>query len=92
MIRPEVGSIIRLISRSVVLLPQPDGPTSTRISPFGMLRSRSATAGMSEPGYTLPTPWRWIIGAGASSFIAAVAWGEYEELSVTLMSAVLSTS
>ena len=92
MMRPEVGSIIRLISRSVVLLPQPDGPTSTRISPLGMLRSRSATAGTSEPGYTLPTPWSSIIGGGASAFAAAVACGEYEEFWVTLMSGVLSTS
>ena len=33
--RPPVGSISRLIIRSVVVLPQPDGPTSTQISPVG---------------------------------------------------------
>ena len=30
-IRPEVGSIIRLTMRSEVVLPQPEGPTSTVI-------------------------------------------------------------
>ena len=30
---PDVGSIIRLIIRSDVVLPQPDGPTSTVILP-----------------------------------------------------------
>ena len=32
---PAVGSISRLIIRSVVVLPQPDGPTSTHTSPSG---------------------------------------------------------
>ena len=34
----------RLIMRSVVVLPQPDGPTSTQISPSGTTRLSSATA------------------------------------------------
>ena len=41
---PEVGSIIRLIMRSDVVLPQPEGPTSTVILPVGASRSRSSTA------------------------------------------------
>ena len=40
---PEVGSIIRLTIRSEVVLPQPDGPTSTVIWPVGASRSRSST-------------------------------------------------
>ena len=32
-IRPEVGVIIRLTMRSEVVLPQPEGPTSTVICP-----------------------------------------------------------
>ena len=43
---PEVGSLRRLIMRMVVVLPQPDGPTKTTISPAGM----SSTAGAEEPG------------------------------------------
>ena len=43
-IRPLVGSISRLIIFSVVDLPQPDGPTSTTISPAGTSRSSSCTA------------------------------------------------
>ncbi len=49
MIRPPVGSIMRLMSRRVVLFPHPDGPTRTRISPSLMSRSRSATAGVDVP-------------------------------------------
>ena len=41
---PLVGSIIRLIIRSVVVLPQPDGPTITVILPVGTVRVRSTTA------------------------------------------------
>ena len=41
---PEVGSIIRLIIRSDVVLPQPDGPTSTVILPDGASSSSSSTA------------------------------------------------
>lgn len=42
---PEVGSMMRFTIRMVVLLPQPDGPTSTVISPVGTERLRSCTAG-----------------------------------------------
>ena len=41
---PDVGSIIRLIIRSEVVLPQPEGPTSTVILPDGASRSSSFTA------------------------------------------------
>ena len=44
MIRPLVGSSIRLTIRSVVVLPQPDGPTITVILPDGTVRLRSSTA------------------------------------------------
>ena len=42
--RPLVGSIIRLIIRRLVVLPQPDGPTRTVIWPDGASRSRWSTA------------------------------------------------
>ena len=44
--RPDVGSMSRLIIRSVVDLPQPDGPMSTAISPSGTSKLRSPTAGV----------------------------------------------
>ena len=44
MIRPVVGSSIRLTMRSVVVLPHPDGPTITVIFPEGTVRLRSTTA------------------------------------------------
>ena len=43
-IRPPVGSIIRLIIRSDVVLPHPDGPTSTVIWPVGASKVSSSTA------------------------------------------------
>src|SRR5579862_3861659 len=47
---PLVGSTRRLIMRSVVVLPQPLGPTSTQISPAGMASERSFTAPAPWPG------------------------------------------
>ena len=45
-----VGSIKRLIIRIVVVLPHPDGPTSTTISPLVMSSDSSSMAGELEPG------------------------------------------
>src|SRR6185437_12982763 len=42
---PLVGAIRRLIILSVVVFPQPLGPTSTQISPLGTVKERSSTAG-----------------------------------------------
>src|SRR6185312_16737564 len=64
--RPLVGSIIRLIIRRLVVLPQPDGPTRTVIWPDGASRSRWSTATVPS-GYILLT---------ASNRIMAIAsWG-----------------
>src|SRR3954464_9561557 len=49
--RPLVGSINRLIIFMVVVLPQPDGPTSTHSSP-------SATSRLSSWTATLPSAYR----------------------------------
>src|SRR3984957_9861826 len=43
-IRPPEGSMSRLIMRSEVVLPQPEGPTSTQSSPSGTVKLSSATA------------------------------------------------
>src|SRR4051794_39617679 len=52
---PSVMSIIRLTIRMAVVLPQPEGPTSTQISPAGTSSERWSTAGFSAPGYRLTT-------------------------------------
>src|SRR4051812_49324740 len=41
---PDVGSIVRLIIRRLVVLPQPDGPTNTVICPVGSSRDSLSTA------------------------------------------------
>ena len=41
---PLVGSTIRLIIRSDVVFPQPDGPTKTVMEPLSMRRLRLSTA------------------------------------------------
>src|ERR1700712_1212085 len=58
--RPDVGEIIRLIMRSEVVLPQPDGPTKTVICPDGAVRDRSSTAGLLS-AYTLDNDSKRII-------------------------------
>src|SRR5437879_8723005 len=78
-IAPDVGSMSRLIIRMVVVLPQPDGPTNTTISPAGMVVEKSSTAGSCCPGYRLVT---------ASSTISAPCrgssdWGVAVDVSVT---------
>ena len=62
---PEVGSTIRLIIRSEVVLPQPDGPTSTVICPDGATRSRPSTA-VVPSGYRFTTESNLITGITAS--------------------------
>src|SRR5882757_5708292 len=58
-IRPPVGSIMRLIIRSDVVLPQPDGPTNTVIRPASIVRSSLLTA-IVPSGYCLVTAWNSI--------------------------------
>ncbi len=72
-IRPAVGSISRLISRSVVVFPQPDGPSSTTISPSRTPSVRSSTAGASWPGYRLLTPSSRIISRTAVVSVTAAS-------------------
>jgi len=50
MMLPSVGSISRLIIFSVVVLPQPDGPTNMTIFPAGISSVRPSTAGFFWPG------------------------------------------
>src|SRR5699024_3460649 len=56
---PAVGSTMRLIMRSEVVLPHPDGPTRTVIVPSAARRLKSCTATV-PPGYRLVTCWNSI--------------------------------
>jgi hypothetical protein len=51
---PEVGSISRLIMRIEVVFPQPEGPTSVVILPFGAVMVSLSTETVPS-GYTLET-------------------------------------
>src|SRR3954452_21236491 len=64
--RPEVGSTSRLIMRIVVVLPHPDGPTSTAIAPAGTSNESSSTA-MVPSSYRLETRSSRIIGSPVAS-------------------------
>src|SRR3990170_2609470 len=59
---PVVGSTNRLIIRSVVVFPHPEGPTRTVVSPRFMSRDRSLTAGRAAPGKVFPTETSEIMG------------------------------
>ncbi len=50
LIRPDVGSIRRLIILRVVDFPQPEGPTRMTVSPALMSMDTSSTAGVGLPG------------------------------------------
>ena len=47
---PSVIEISRLTIFIAVVLPPPDGPTSTQISPAGIVSESSSTAGCGRPG------------------------------------------
>ena len=47
---PSVIGISRLTILSAVVLPHPDGPISTQISPLGTSKLRSSTAAWARPG------------------------------------------
>src|SRR5262245_1656411 len=59
-IEPELGSTIRLTIRNDVVLPHPDGPTSSVICPCAATRSSPATATIPSPNRLL-TPRNSII-------------------------------
>src|SRR4051794_912851 len=63
--RPEVGSTRRLTMRIVVVLPQPDGPTSTAICPASTSSDSSLTATVPS-AYCLRTRSSTIIDCAAS--------------------------
>ena len=65
-IRPEVGSMSRLMSRSVVDFPPPEGPTSMTSSPRRTLSVTSSTATVPS-GYRLPRPSSRIISSAVGS-------------------------
>ncbi len=52
---PEVGSMRRLISRRIVVLPEPDEPRSTNVSPCSMVSETSRRAKDFPPSNDLLT-------------------------------------
>ena len=72
--RPPVGSISRLIIFSVVVLPHPDGPTSTQSSPSGT-SSESSRRRAGRSGTACVTASRRIIGSVGE--LAEVIRGRY---------------
>src|SRR6056297_2886097 len=75
MMWPEDGSMMRLIILRLVVLPQPDGPTKTTISPLGIFRLRRSTAGDSCPGKRLVSSWSSIIVSPRCASSPRRAWG-----------------
>ncbi len=53
--RPAVGSSSPAIRRSVVVLPQPDGPSSAKNDPAGIVRSRCSIAVNPGNRFVMPT-------------------------------------
>src|SRR5215831_2457463 len=70
--RPELGCSKPAISRKVVVLPHPDGPSSEKNPPDGISRSMASTAAscpkcfVSETRLTCPVPCCWPCAAAAS--------------------------
>src|SRR5919108_4260013 len=52
---PEVIGTMRLTIRMAVVLPHPDGPTRTQMSPAGTSSESDRMAGSSLPGYVFET-------------------------------------
>ena len=67
-ISPLVTSSRPAIMRRIVVLPQPDGPTSTMNSPFSISSDTSRTA-CTPPGNSLLTCSRTILPISASSAV-----------------------
>ena len=77
MIVPDVGSTSRLIIFSVVVLPQPDGPTRATTSPSAMSSERSPTAARADPSKRLWTSTREIAVVPLATLISgnlALGW------------------
>src|SRR5689334_993700 len=54
---PAVGDSSPAIMRSVVVLPQPDGPRRTTNSPLWICRSSAATATVPPNRFSMPRSW-----------------------------------
>ena len=73
--RPDVGSISRLIMRMVVVLPQPEGPTSTMVSPSATSKDRSPTASAEALPNRLPTFCKEIIEVSGTAALRGMVAG-----------------
>ncbi len=71
---PSVIEISRLTIFSAVVLPHPEGPIRTQISPGGTVKLSFSTAACSRPGYRLTTSSNAISpGADLGSFSVGLA-------------------
>ncbi|MNR62772.1 hypothetical protein D3C85_1848890 [compost metagenome] len=68
---PEVGSISRLIIFSVVVLPQPEGPRKTQISPLGTVIETASTARTSVPSFWWKDLVSWSSSIMVGGFLSA---------------------
>src|SRR6476619_3102141 len=77
---PDVIVIRRFTICMAVVLPLPDGPIRTQISPAGTSRVRFETAGVRRPGYTLVVSWNARTAVAAPSEVAdgPGGWAESE--------------
>src|SRR5215211_6875242 len=64
---PSVMSIMRLTIRIAVVFPQPEGPTSTQISPAGTVSDSSSTAGRDCPEYRFVARRNSSVAAGVAA-------------------------
>src|SRR3954470_16532576 len=77
---PAVGSTKPAMIRSVVVLPQPEGPSSVRNSPSCTARSSAASASASP--YRLSTPSSTTFGRGVAGEFASPADGAVPALDI----------
>jgi cation-transporting P-type ATPase E len=64
---PSVISTMRFTIRMAVVLPQPEGPTKTQISPAPTSRLSDSTAASGDPGYRFVTP-LYVTGSASAPF------------------------
>ncbi len=71
---PPVTLVSPAMARPMVVLPEPDSPTSPRTSPASMRRSTPLTARNAgdprRPGYSISSPWATTTGAASASAAA----------------------
>src|SRR5690349_15376746 len=81
---PDVGCSKPAIIRSVVVLPQPDGPRNETNSPFSALRLKSSTATDWPKRFWTPSRTRKLIGGSPSARWTSMAAGDLDRAAPAL--------